>query len=124
VRLDDVQKVEVSEDDDDEDNDDEDNDDEDNDDKDDDKELSIEEKELSIEEKNLQSKPLDPRAGRVNVDLPQLPFDPANIAQILEEHRFHSSSTSKSRRQVLKLIEQYVLYTLLIFHVSNHVLFF
>jgi len=97
-----MKKVEVSEDDDDDDDD----------------------EKLPITEKDLQSKPLDPRAGRVNVDLPQLPFDAAKIAQSLEKYRFHPLSTSKSRRQVLKLIEAYVLCVLLIFHASNYVLFF
>lgn len=57
-----------------------------------------------------ESKPLDPRAGRVDVELPQLPFDAAKIAQSLQEHVFHASSNAKSRRQLRRLIEEYVLY--------------
>lgn len=57
-------------------------------------------------------KPLDPRAGRVNVDLPPIYFDAAQIVQLLSQYRFHTTLTSRSRRQLKKLLEQYVLCTL------------
>jgi len=54
-------------------------------------------------------KPLDPRAGRVNVELPQIPFDAANIVELLKQYRFHWQSSSKSRRQISRLLAEYVL---------------
>lgn len=55
-------------------------------------------------------KPLDPRAGRVNVELPQIPFNAAKIAELLSTYKFHSSSTAKSRRQLLRLVDEYASY--------------
>nr|XP_012224792.1 PREDICTED: ribosomal RNA processing protein 1 homolog [Linepithema humile] len=52
-------------------------------------------------------KPLDPRAGRVNVELPQIPFDAANIVELLKQYRFHQQSSSKSRRQILRLLVEF-----------------
>ena len=53
-------------------------------------------------------KPLDPRAGRVNVELLQIPFDAPSIIKLLKQYRFHWQSTSKSRRQISRLITEYV----------------
>lgn len=92
MSVDDVQRVEVS----------------------DDENLEDDNEEFSNKEKYLQPKPLDPRAGRVDVELSQLPFDAAKIAQKLEECRSHPSSTSNSRRQLLRLSQEYVLRVLLI----------
>lgn len=63
-----------------------------------------------IETQNEIEKPLDPRAGRVDVELPQIPFNAAKIAELLSEHKFHPSSTAKSRRQLLRLLDEYVFY--------------
>ncbi|XP_071558732.1 ribosomal RNA processing protein 1 homolog [Temnothorax nylanderi] len=52
-------------------------------------------------------KPLDPRAGRVDVELPQIPFNAAKIAELLSTYKFHPSSTAKSRRQLLRLFDEY-----------------
>lgn len=49
------------------------------------------------------NQPLDPRAGRVNVELPQLPIDAQEIADLFMKNRFHPSSTAKSRRQIIRL---------------------
>lgn len=54
-------------------------------------------------------KPLDPRAGRIDVELPQIPFNPRQIADLLNKYKFHSLSTTKSRRQLRRLIKEYVL---------------
>ncbi|EZA49980.1 hypothetical protein DMN91_011404 [Ooceraea biroi] len=81
VSMDDIQKIEMSEEESDE--------------------------ELSTKGQDVQSKPLDPRAGRVDVELPQLPFNPAKIAEQLKKHKFHPTSTSKSRRQVTRLIAEF-----------------
>jgi len=55
-------------------------------------------------------KSLDPRAGRVNVELPQIPFNAAKIAELLSTYKFHPLSTAKSRRQLLRLLDEYVFY--------------
>lgn len=52
-------------------------------------------------------KPLDPRAGRVNVELPQIPFNAKDIAALLDQYKFHPSSTTKSRRQLRRLIKEF-----------------
>jgi len=62
------------------------------------------------EMQNEIEKPLDPRAGRVNVELPQIPFNAAKIAELLSTYKFHPSSTAKSRRQLLKLFDEYIFY--------------
>ncbi|XP_011871319.1 PREDICTED: ribosomal RNA processing protein 1 homolog [Vollenhovia emeryi] len=56
---------------------------------------------------NETEKPLDPRAGRVNVELPQIPFNAAKIVKLLTEYTLHPSSTARSRRQVMRLLEEY-----------------
>ncbi|XP_051168130.1 ribosomal RNA processing protein 1 homolog [Leptopilina boulardi] len=53
--------------------------------------------------------PLDPRAGRVDVEIPQLPFDPQEITNLLLEYRFIPSSTTKSRRQIVRLAKEFTL---------------
>lgn len=62
------------------------------------------------ETQNEIEKPLDPRAGRVDVELPQIPFNAAKIAELLSMHKFHPLSTAKSRRQLLRLLDEYVSY--------------
>ncbi|XP_076231430.1 ribosomal RNA processing protein 1 homolog Nnp-1 [Calliopsis andreniformis] len=52
-------------------------------------------------------KPLDPRAGRVDVELPQIPFNAEAIATLLTQYKFHSSSTTQSRRQLRCLIKDF-----------------
>lgn len=62
------------------------------------------------ETQNETEMPLDPRAGRVNVELPQIPFNAAKIAELLSTYKFHPSSTTKSRRQLLRILHEYVFY--------------
>lgn len=52
-------------------------------------------------------KPLDPRAGRVDVELPQIPFNARDIAELLTQYEFHQLSTTISRRQILHLITEF-----------------
>lgn len=47
---------------------------------------------------------LDPRAGFVDVVLPQLNFNPKQIVDLLEQHKFLPGSTSKSRKTISNLI--------------------
>ncbi|XP_011501187.1 PREDICTED: ribosomal RNA processing protein 1 homolog [Ceratosolen solmsi marchali] len=51
--------------------------------------------------------PLDPRAGRVNVEIPQLPFNPTEIVSLLKEYKFHKLSTTKSRKIINQLINEF-----------------
>lgn len=51
-------------------------------------------------------KPLDPRAGRVDVEIPQIPFNAAGIAKVLKENKFHKLSTAMTRKQITRLIHE------------------
>ncbi|GAB1865225.1 Ribosomal RNA processing protein 1-like protein [Camponotus japonicus] len=62
---------------------------------------------LESEIQNKSEKPLDPRAGRVDVQLPQIPFNAAEIVKMLSVHHFHPSSKTKSRRQLSRLLEEF-----------------
>lgn len=64
---------------------------------------------------NKIEKPLDPRAGKVDVELPQIPFDAAKLADLLLQYRFHPLSTAKSQKRLLKLSSQYVSFILSIY---------
>ncbi|XP_014485003.1 PREDICTED: ribosomal RNA processing protein 1 homolog isoform X2 [Dinoponera quadriceps] len=57
--------------------------------------------------KHKAGKPLDPRAGRVDVELPQIPFNPAEIVKLLVNYKFYPQSTAKSRRQLARILEEY-----------------
>lgn len=65
-----------------------------------------EEKFLENQMKSNVEKPLDPRAGRINVELPQIPFNAKEIVRLLAQYKFHPSSTTKSRRQLYWLIKE------------------
>lgn len=65
---------------------------------------------LESEIQNKIEKPLDPRAGRVDVELPQIPFNAAKIVEMLSVHHFHPLSKTKSRRQLSRLLEECVHY--------------
>lgn len=52
-------------------------------------------------------KVLDPRAGRVDVELPQINFNAKNISEVIKLYKFHPSSTTKSRRQIARLIDEF-----------------
>ncbi|XP_012265625.2 ribosomal RNA processing protein 1 homolog isoform X2 [Athalia rosae] len=51
--------------------------------------------------------PLDPRAGKVDVVLPQLPFNAKAMAELIILYRFHPSSTSKTRKQILQVAKEF-----------------
>ncbi|XP_012054301.1 PREDICTED: ribosomal RNA processing protein 1 homolog [Atta cephalotes] len=87
AHIDDMQKVEISDIEENTDN--------------EDKQFSEAESENEIE------KPLDPRAGKVNIELPPIPFNAAKIAELLSTYKFHQSSTAKSRRQLLRLFDEF-----------------
>ncbi|XP_043278275.1 ribosomal RNA processing protein 1 homolog [Venturia canescens] len=74
----------------------------------DDREQEVEdESSESVQSQTAEQKPLDPRAGRVDVELPQLPFDPSAIAELLQEYKFNPKSTTKTRRQMMRLIREF-----------------
>ncbi|KAJ8917387.1 hypothetical protein NQ315_002411 [Exocentrus adspersus] len=52
-------------------------------------------------------KPLDPRAGRVDVELPQLKFKAKDVVSALTEFKFDKDSNSKSRKTLNELINQF-----------------
>lgn len=68
-----------------------------------------EEEECAPEELPNSNKVLDPRAGKVDVVLPQLPFDAAQIAQVLLKNRFAEGSNKKARKTISKVAHEYVL---------------
>lgn len=81
-----------------------------------DTEENVDENESQSLENKMQTeieKPLDPRAGRVDVELPQIPFNATKIVEMLSSHQFHPSSNATSRRQVSRLIQEYVCYAIL-----------
>lgn len=49
---------------------------------------------------------LDPRAGKIDVEISQLIFDPEEIAQLLQEYKFVKGSNTKTRKAITKLVEQ------------------
>lgn len=59
-----------------------------------------------IKETASDNKPLDPRAGKVNVDIPQIPFDANEISDLLTKNKFNEKSTTLGRKHMSKLIEQ------------------
>ncbi|EFA04899.2 ribosomal RNA processing protein 1 homolog [Tribolium castaneum] len=59
------------------------------------------------EEEPPQDKVFDPRAGKVNVDLPQLKFHPRAVSKALLECRFSKETNSKSRKCLTELAEHF-----------------
>ncbi|XP_044575504.1 ribosomal RNA processing protein 1 homolog isoform X2 [Cotesia glomerata] len=59
------------------------------------------------EETNSKENPLDPRAGRVDVELPQVPFDAMQVVELLQQYKRLPSSRAKTRRLVKKLIDEF-----------------
>ncbi|CAH1962858.1 unnamed protein product [Acanthoscelides obtectus] len=59
------------------------------------------------DEQEKRNKPLDPRAGRVDVEIPQLRFSPKTIASNLLQHKFDKNSTTKARNMLTVLAEQF-----------------
>jgi ribosomal RNA-processing protein 1 len=67
---------------------------------------STEKNDEDNEDLNLTDVPLDPRAGRVDVEIPQLPFNPIDIISLLKEFKFYKLSTTKSRKIINQLITE------------------
>lgn len=60
-----------------------------------------------VENEEIDEKIYDPRAGRVNVDLPQLKFHGKAISKALLKVKFSNSTNSKSRTFITDLSEWY-----------------
>lgn len=59
------------------------------------------------QEEDAGERVLDPRAGRVNVDLQQIKFDAKQIADKLDNDKFEPAATSKNRKIVNKLVNEF-----------------
>lgn len=59
------------------------------------------------DDESARGRVLDPRAGRVNVDLPQIRFDAKEISDLLFNGKFDENATSKNRKIVDKLIKEF-----------------
>lgn len=58
------------------------------------------------EDEEKTEKVLDPRAGRVDVELPRLKFSAKEIASVLQEHKFVDGSNTKAKKAINLLIHQ------------------
>ncbi|KAJ6638831.1 Ribosomal RNA processing protein 1 like [Pseudolycoriella hygida] len=53
---------------------------------------------------------LDPRAGRVDVDVPEIPFDPEDIIKKLTHFKNRTYTTVRSRKTIRKIIDRYSIF--------------
>ncbi|XP_015437069.1 PREDICTED: ribosomal RNA processing protein 1 homolog [Dufourea novaeangliae] len=58
--------------------------------------------------KSTTEKTLDARAGRVDVELPQISFNAKKIVTLLSQYKYHPSSTTKSRRYLNCVIKEFM----------------
>uniref|UniRef100_A0A1L8DFP8 Putative nucleolar protein n=1 Tax=Nyssomyia neivai TaxID=330878 RepID=A0A1L8DFP8_9DIPT len=63
---------------------------------------------------------LDPRAGRVNVVLPELKFNPRAILDALEKLLYASDTKSKARKRIKRIMENYEKFVQGIFPLGIH----
>uniref|UniRef100_A0A182JNN1 Ribosomal RNA processing protein 1 n=1 Tax=Anopheles christyi TaxID=43041 RepID=A0A182JNN1_9DIPT len=59
------------------------------------------------EEGEAGEKVFDPRAGRVNVDIPQIEFDPQDIIELFETYRYKSFVKTKGKKRAIQLVKQF-----------------
>ncbi|XP_053659474.1 ribosomal RNA processing protein 1 homolog [Anopheles marshallii] len=52
-------------------------------------------------------KVFDPRAGRVNVDIPQIEFDPQDFIEMFETYRYKSFVNSNGKKRAIQLVKQF-----------------
>ncbi|XP_044737907.1 ribosomal RNA processing protein 1 homolog [Chrysoperla carnea] len=67
----------------------------------------IDENQWEVDDLNEDDLPKDPRAGKVDVVLPQLQFDPKEIVKILTSYKFDKNSVTKSRKVVHRVVDEY-----------------
>lgn len=66
-----------------------------------------EEKDCSDDEINkVGNGPLDPRAGRVDVEIPQIKFNAKLLADVLLKNKFTKNSTVPARREINIISQQ------------------
>ncbi|XP_072383222.1 uncharacterized protein [Diabrotica undecimpunctata] len=73
----------------------------------DDEDESSGDDEVKEKTKNRKVKPMDPRAGRVDVEIPQLRFRAKDVANALSECKFDKKSSTNSRQAISALIQQF-----------------
>lgn len=56
-------------------------------------------------------KPLDPRAGRVDVELPQIKFNAKKLSEMLMDYKFDKYSTKRGRNMISVLSKQWVYFS-------------
>ena len=59
------------------------------------------------QEEDLEERPLDPRAGRVNVSLNEIAFDALKFAETIENLRYKQFATSKSRKGLARMADHF-----------------
>ncbi|XP_045465597.1 ribosomal RNA processing protein 1 homolog [Harmonia axyridis] len=70
--------------------------------------VELEEEQVSEDEiVTSESKPLDPRAGRVDVELPQIKFSPKMIADLLIKYKYFENSKVAGRKAMNLLSKQF-----------------
>lgn len=52
-------------------------------------------------------KVLDPRAGRVDVEIPQIEFDPLEIVELFEKYRYKSYVTTNGKKRAIEMVRQF-----------------
>lgn len=75
----------------------------------DDEMMTVDDENANNEDNNKisrENKPLDPRAGRVDVYLPQIKFNAKKVAELLKEHKFEKNSTKRGRNMITVLAKQ------------------
>lgn len=56
--------------------------------------------------KETKEKSLDPRAGRVDVELPQLKFNSKRLSEMLMDYKFDKNGTKRGRNMINVLSKQ------------------
>uniref|UniRef100_A0A182NR75 Uncharacterized protein n=1 Tax=Anopheles dirus TaxID=7168 RepID=A0A182NR75_9DIPT len=65
------------------------------------------EEETQSDQDQGREKVLDPRAGRVNVEIPQIEFDPLDIVELFETYRYKSYVTTNGKKRAIEMIRQF-----------------
>lgn len=69
-----------------------------------DEKMSTDDEDEEINDKH--GKPLDPRAGRIDVELPQIKFSAKKISEALMNYKFDKNSTKRGRNMITVLAKQ------------------
>uniref|UniRef100_A0A1B6CAA2 Ribosomal RNA processing protein 1 homolog n=1 Tax=Clastoptera arizonana TaxID=38151 RepID=A0A1B6CAA2_9HEMI len=62
---------------------------------------------IENDENTIEHSALDPRAGRVNVELPSLNFDPKSFSKMLTILKNNKDTTTKARKTIITLINKF-----------------